>query len=65
MESYPIMAGYRILGELNVLSREITLEFYICITYMKRCLVISAGNIIYNSQMEIFPLERNHAAQRV
>ena len=28
-------------------------------------LVISAGNIIYNFQEEIFPLERCHAARRV
>ena len=27
--------------------------------------VISVGNIIYNSQEEIFPLERYHAPRRV
>ena len=29
--------------------------------YLKILLVISAGDIIYNSQEEIFPLEHNHA----
>ena len=34
-----------------------------CISYLKLFLVIYAGNIIYNSQQEIFPLECYHTAR--